>query len=207
MSDQQSRHSRGATSQSKTSWLKSKATKAFSSKPSKSSQDEGPSKFPLQAGQSQPSTRSRPISELWDEAYEELYQKDKALVVEYEAQLSKSLVGAVASAQASFSRLSKVQKRHQMKALLDQKIKEIEDGKWKMKFKDNEFAVMDLVEPVVKIIDWAKEFVGSALEPSPPGSIAWAGVCLMLPVSASSTVFAHYTVLTYWVLKASFESI
>ena len=85
-----------------------------------------------------------------------------------------------------------------MKALLDQKIKAIEEGKWKMKFKDNEFAVMDLVEPVVKVIGWAKEFVGSAIEPLPPGSIAWAGVCLLLPVSATSTVFDHYTVLTYW---------
>jgi hypothetical protein len=94
MSGQQSNESKETASQSKTSWLKSKATKAFSpSKPSRSSQDDVPSKLPLRAGQSQSPTGLRPIFDLWDEAYEELYQKDKALVIEYETQLSKSLVG------------------------------------------------------------------------------------------------------------------
>jgi hypothetical protein len=75
-----------------------------------------------------------------------------------------------------------------MKAILDQKIEEIEDAKWKVQFKDHEFVVKDLVEPVVAVLAWAQDFVGSALEPSPPGSIAWAGVCLLLPVSAVSTI-------------------
>ena len=208
-------------SKSKTSWLKSKATKAAgifsSSKFSKSattsinalaansddggaSQDKISSKFPLQGEPSQSVTGepiveerekliSRPIVELWDEAYDELSKKDRSLVADYEVQLSNSLVGAVALAgQApaiAFSRLGKVQRCQQMKVLLVQKIKELDEGEWKLKFKDHELAVKDLVEPVVGVIDWAKDFIGTALEPSPYGSIAWAGVCILLSVSAT----------------------
>jgi hypothetical protein len=142
---------------------------------------------------------SRPIVELWDEAYDELSKKDKSLVADYEAQLSESLAGAVALAgQASaiaFSGLGKIQRCQQMKVLLDQKVKEIDEGKWKLKFKDHELVVKDLVEPVVSVIDWAKDFVGTALEPSPYGSIAWAGVCVLLPVSV--TFAASHPVMLY----------
>jgi hypothetical protein len=138
---------------------------------------------------------SRPIVELWDEAYEELTIKDKSLVANYEVQLSKSLVGAVASSAILFSGLEKIKRREQMKILLAEKIKEIDEGEWKLKFKDHELAVKDLVEPVVGVIDWAKDFVGNALEPSPYGSIAWAGVCVLLPVS--ETFAASCRVIPY----------
>jgi hypothetical protein len=128
---------------------------------------------------------SRPIIELWDEAYDDLAKKDKDLVTDYEAELSKTLVWLVASSGALFSGLGKIQRRDQMKAVLENKIKEIEKDTWKLKFKNHELAVKDLVEPVVGIIDWAKDFVGDALEPSPYGSIAWAGVCVLLPVGAA----------------------
>jgi hypothetical protein len=173
------------------------------------SQDKVSSKFPLQGGPSQSSEGepiveeslegkkliSRPIVELWDEAYDELSKKDKSLVADYETQLSKSLVGAVASSAIAFSGLGKIQRCQQMNVLLVQKIQEIDEGKWKLKFKDHELVVKDLVEPVVGVIDWAKDFVGTALEPSPYGSIAWAGVCVLLPVSA--TFAASHPVIPY----------
>jgi hypothetical protein len=65
--------------------------------------------------------------------------------------------------------------------------KEIDEGEWKLKFKDHELAVKDLVEPVVGVVEWAKDYVGTALGPSPYGSLAWAGVCVLLPVSATFT--------------------
>ena len=127
---------------------------------------------------------SRPIVELWDEAYDEMAKKDKSLVADYETQLSKSLAGAGASSAVVSSRLGKKQRCEQMQILLAKKIKEIDEGEWKLKFKDHELAVKDLVEPVVGVIDWAKDFIGTSLESSPYGSIAWAGVCVLLPVSA-----------------------
>lgn len=128
---------------------------------------------------------SRPIFELWDEAYDELAKKDKSLITDYEVELSKSLVGAFASSAMVFSGLNKVQRCQQMKILLAKKIEEVDEGQWKLNFKGHELKVKDLVTPVVGIIDWAKNFIGDALEPSPYGSIAWAGVCLLLSVSAA----------------------
>lgn len=165
------------------------------------------SQLPLREGPSQPlegestvddsvaKLISRPIVELWDEAYEELAKKDKSLVANYEAHLSKSLVGAVASSAVLFSGLEKTKRCEQMKALLAKKIKEIDEGEWKLKFKDHELAVKDLVEPVTGIIGWAKDFVGTSLEPSPYGSIAWAGECVLLPVS--ETFAASRRVILY----------
>jgi hypothetical protein len=68
---------------------------------------------------------SRPIDELWDEAYDELSKKNKSLVADYEAQLSKSLVGAVAPSAMVFSGLGKTRRCQQMKVLLAQKIKKL----------------------------------------------------------------------------------
>jgi hypothetical protein len=90
-----------------------------------------------------------------------LSKKDKSLVADYEAQLSKSLTGAIGVPVAMFSGLGKIQRHEQMKVLLAKKIKEIEDGEWKLKFKDHELAVKGLVEAVVAVIDWAKDFVGA----------------------------------------------
>jgi hypothetical protein len=130
-----------------------------------------------------------PIIELWDEAYNDLSREKKGLMLEFEGILSKTLAGSIAAAarQASsvgFSGLGKVQRRQQMQVLLDQKIKDVEEGAWKLlSFKNRQVLVKDLVKPVVGIIEFAKDYVGKAVEVSPYGSIAWAGVCLLLPVS------------------------
>ena len=177
------------------SWFKSKAQKAFSS--SKLSQSTtlntkpprgGPPQFSDDKTTVQESVEtliSRPIVELWDEAYDELSRKDKSLVADYEALLFKSLAEADGSSAMVLSELGKVQRCQEMKVLLKRRIKEIGEGEWKLKYKDHELAVKDLVEPVVGVLDLAQNFVSTALESSPYGSIAWAGVCLLLPVSTT----------------------
>lgn len=133
-------------------------------------------------------TTLRPISELWDEAFDNLYAKSESLVLEFDAILSKTLAGGIATGHvsvAAFSGLGKVQRRQQMEILLNQKIKDVEEGSWKLSFKNHEFLVKDLVKPVVGVIEWAKDYVGSALETSPYGSLAWGGICLLLPVSVA----------------------
>ena len=87
------------------------------------SQHKVSSEFPLQGEPSQSAEGEpiveesaeklilRPIAELWDEAYDELAKKDKSLVSDYEAQLSKSLVGAVASSDRKSTRLNSSHER------------------------------------------------------------------------------------------------
>jgi hypothetical protein len=122
-----------------------------------------------------------PISTLWDEVYDELSENAATakLIVDYQRALKES---------APIGEISKKrdERRKQMENLVVEKTREVEEGTWKFRFKDHEFAVKDLVKPVVSVIEWGKDFVGQAVQVSPPASLAWVGVCLLLPVSQLS---------------------
>ncbi len=168
----------------KAAWAKTKGALHFRT-PKKLDGPEKPTSPPIRQPPAPEEIISRPIVELWDEAYDALHQQKKALISQFDALLSGSLAGAIAGGQttaAAYSGLGKVQRSQLIKHLLDKKIKEVDDGAWKLKFKDHELLVKDLVVPVVGVVQWAKDYVGAALDSSPYTSIAWAGVCLLLPV-------------------------
>jgi hypothetical protein len=138
---------------------------------------------------------SAPISELWNEAWDELQMKEPTLFKEYEEHIDKAVshspkshsimavLAATHSSAIAFSGLGKLHRAQIMKALLEERIEELKSERWKIKFGENQFAVRDMVDPVVGFIDWAKDFIGTAADTSPYSSIAWAGVSLLLPVS------------------------
>lgn len=185
----------------KTTWSKAKATLGLHSKNRQaSSSGDAPS------GDNQPSqntkskallnnnpptveSASRSIFELWEEAYDQLIIEDGHLINRFEAILSESLTGALGLAQSSstvaFSGLGRIQKHQHLKILLDKKIQEVENGTWKLSFRSHELRVKDLLGPVVSTIEWAKDYIGTAMEASPYASMAWTGVCLLLPVEDS----------------------
>jgi hypothetical protein len=47
-----------------------------------------------------------------------------------------------------------------MKKLVKDKTDEVEKGTWKLGFAGFEFAVKDLIKPVVSIVEWGKDYVG-----------------------------------------------
>lgn len=126
-----------------------------------------------------------PIAELWNHAYEQLREKEPKLIEKYETEISLH-VSTIVGRTVAISGLSKVPRREQMALLVKQKLEEDEAGKWRIPLGDDRIAIRDLAGYVVSIVDWGKDFVGTALESSPYGSIAWAGVCLLLPVSTST---------------------
>ena len=126
-----------------------------------------------------------PVAELWNHAYEQLREKEPRLIEKYEAEISFR-VSTMVVITVAISGLGKVDRRQQMEVLVKHKLKEDEDGRWRIPLGDDRIAIRDLAGHVVSIIDWGKQFVGAALESSPYGSIAWAGVCLLLPVSTFS---------------------
>lgn len=120
-------------------------------------------------------TTEAPIAELWNEAWDEL-KKNTALFDEYEARLTTS------SSTVEFPGLGNRERAQVMKLLLEKKIGELESGQWKVGFQNNQFAVRDLVQPVIGMVDWAKEYVGKAAQASPYSAVAWTGICLLLSV-------------------------
>ena len=133
-----------------------------------------------------------PIAELWNEAWDEL-RKNTALFEEYETRL------AACSSPVGLLGVGKTERARVMKVLLEKKIAELENGQWKVGFQNNQFAVKDLIESVVGVVDWAKEYIGKAAQASPYSSVAWAGVCLLLPVRTVQYVLRNVqneTILT-----------
>jgi hypothetical protein len=119
-----------------------------------------------------------PITTLWDEAYTGLAKAPATskLIADYE------LIGFKSTGLDKAPEKVEERKKH-LEKLIKGKTDEIEKDTWKLEFVGFEFKVRDLVKPVVSIIQWGKDYVGDAVQASPPASVAWAGVCLLLPVS------------------------
>ncbi len=46
----------------------------------------------------------------------------------------------------------------------------------------HEFTITDQIEQAVELVEWAKDWIGDAVKVSPEASVAWAGVCMILPL-------------------------
>lgn len=113
--------------------------------------------------------------------------KDSDLMKDYSSCIlkgsSKSALALTAHASAtSFLGMSKSELHRQMVQFIQLTTDDNEAKVWKGNFLGHELAVKDMVRPVIGIVEWAKDYVGSAVESSAVGSAAWAGICLLLPV-------------------------
>lgn len=74
----------------------------------------------------------KPISELWKEAYIELRERDEHLLKDYEDELYESLSGLQVTPTSAENEYQTPFQHEQMENLINQKIKELDDGKWKV---------------------------------------------------------------------------
>ncbi|KAE9379860.1 hypothetical protein N431DRAFT_121252 [Stipitochalara longipes BDJ] len=124
-----------------------------------------------------------PISELWNEAYEDLRSnpKDQKLIKKYEDIMAIDFSTMVAST-AQILAPVKVSRKDNMLRILDKKMTEVKDNKWRLRFHDHEVLVEDLAKPVINVIDIVDKYVSDAVSTNPYASIAWAGIGLILPI-------------------------
>jgi hypothetical protein len=133
-----------------------------------------------------------PISELWNEAYEDLRTKEKILVVQYEETLSGrlktiqagSLIGGLtALVPVTVLSSSKIKRKDQMQTILEAMMEEANQKTWKLRFgSEYEISARDVMQPLVGAINGANDYITGVLSPNPYASLAWAGVSLLLPV-------------------------
>jgi hypothetical protein len=92
-----------------------------------------------------------PISELWDEAYDELCacEEKKNLMRDYQEQLSKF----IPEHRDAVILTQKCQRREQMVVFIDQRTEELKESKWKGSVAGHSFELADLVQKVLGIID------------------------------------------------------
>jgi len=51
----------------------------------------------------------------------------------------------------------------------------------------HEFVLQDQIAEAAELVQWVKDFVGEAVKVSPEASLAWASVCLILPLLTISS--------------------
>lgn len=131
-----------------------------------------------------------PIRDLWNLAYERLREEDERLISDYESKIQESLSAGLSSTMGS-----KISMRERMDIILRRKMDEINRDTWKLRFGSSEVQVKDLAQPVLGVVNWANDYVTSALSTNPYASIAWAGVSLILPVSQFGHNLVHMSLL------------
>ncbi|KJR84272.1 ankyrin repeat-containing protein [Sporothrix schenckii 1099-18] len=156
------------------------------------------------------SDSSATAQSLWDRAYDAL-GKDKAqLVRDYEKLLSQEEQMANPALQSNSSAQDAPHNdvtlapdsspRHsQLDTVIRQGLQRVEDKKAKYTIAGHEFVLTDQVAQAAGFVLWAKDWIGEAVKASPEASIAWAGVCMILPLltNAKTTEDANRDGFTY----------
>ena len=110
----------------------------------------------------------------------------KKLMDTYERILLKNLRGENSTA-GTFAKLEASEREEQMSVLVQKKVYDMEQQQTKLRLGGKEMKLRPQFDRVVKGVLYAKGFVTSAVSVDPHAALAWAGVCVFLPVSLSQS--------------------
>ncbi|KJR87190.1 ankyrin repeat protein [Sporothrix schenckii 1099-18] len=130
---------------------------------------------------------------LWDRAYDALRKEKTQLVKDYEKLLSKE--EQMANSTLSNGSPAQPIPRHdvtldpdsqyrqaQLKTVIEQGLRRMEEKKARYTIAGHEFVLTDQIAQAAGFVLWAKDWIGEAVKASPEASVAWAGVCIILPL-------------------------
>ena len=125
---------------------------------------------------------SRP-DDLWDRAYEVLCKDNdsRKLMNAYEKILLSELKNDHSFPAVAEDIGTSTRERY-MLALVEKKVKVVEDARWNFQLGERTIEVKTQIDRIVKAILFAKDFVSSAVSTEPHAALAWAGVCMLLPL-------------------------
>ncbi|PON25201.1 hypothetical protein TGAM01_v205886 [Trichoderma gamsii] len=143
---------------------------------------------------------------LWDRAYDNLREKDKTLVEDYERILSRELPKDISpkneygNYDESLTQAENRIKNDDHKTRLTQLETITSNGLHKLDKKKAryylfgcEFVVRDQFTQATRFIQTIKEVIDDAVKTSPEAALAWAGVCVILPVLMNPSVAEEAT--------------
>ncbi|CAK7210845.1 hypothetical protein SBRCBS47491_000916 [Sporothrix bragantina] len=142
--------------------------------------------------QESPATQS-----LWDRAYDALAKKEPELVKDYEKLLAKEeqMANSVPYDEPPTQPIPPrvtcgpdgPSRQAQLNTVIKQGLRRMEETKATYNIAGHEFVLTDQVTQAAKLLLWAKDWIGGAVQASPQASVAWAGVCLILPLLTNPT--------------------
>ncbi|KAL0929846.1 vegetative incompatibility protein het-e-1 [Colletotrichum truncatum] len=142
--------------------------------------------------------QSNAASSLWSRAYETLRDKDSQLVCRYEKLLSEELLdhvsaGSAASQETLFQgedichAMNRIQtdsgtRSDQLEKIIHRGLQRADERKTTYTIFGREFVLRDQIAATAKFVQTIKSLVDEAVKASREASLAWAGVCVLLPV-------------------------
>lgn len=143
----------------------------------------------IQSAQTQnPLDPDAPSDDFWDPAYQllredqsqksSLENNEKILALEYGGQYqSPTVSGSLTSSD-----------KEKMIELVAKMLERIEDEQWRIKVRDTSIELRPQVDRFVNAVIAVKDFVSSAVSSEPHAALAWAGVCIILPLLTNPTM-------------------
>ena len=122
-----------------------------------------------------------PPRDLWDEAYAVLRGTDSKLVEQYEETIMRENQENVCL--APFGSLAR---QEQLSAVITRKLNSIEEDQKSFIVAGKRVVLQEQFNKLVRIVMFARNFVSQAVIAEPHAALAWAGVCVLLPVSLES---------------------
>lgn len=121
--------------------------------------------------------------DLWDEAYELLRGANSKLAEHYEESIMR--MGQEHSRLAPIGSLAR---QEQLSTVITTRLDSIEKDRRSFTVADKRVVLHEQLDTFVRIVIFAKDFVSSAVGAEPHAALAWAGVCVLLPVSIDNSL-------------------
>jgi hypothetical protein len=90
-------------------------------------------------------------------------------------------------------------REEQMSALVQKKLRIMESKRWRVQLGNKSIEVREQIDKAVRIVLFVRDSVSSTVSADPHAALAWAGVCVLLPVGC------HVLSLCTFVLFPSFD--
>jgi hypothetical protein len=102
---------------------------------------------------------------------------------------------ALSGATTVFAELGTSKREEQMSALVRKKLQVMDSKRWRIQLGNKSIGLSEQVEKAVTIIQLVKEFASPVASADPHAALAWAGVCILLPVSRPYRQFPLFFLL------------
>jgi hypothetical protein len=124
-----------------------------------------------------------PDVDIWKLAYQRLSKEEPTLVKHYEQILTREEAESADSSAQVNTTHPVTHSITRMTRLASKKLAALDDSRLKIRLRSKTFVVKDGVDQILTVVVAAKDFVSGAVASEPHAAIAWAGVCVLLPVS------------------------
>ncbi|KAI0398779.1 ankyrin [Xylaria palmicola] len=128
---------------------------------------------------------STTVQSLWERAYDALRKDNPQLVEEYEKLISNDGQMSIVPSNDGTDGQSR---QAQLGTVIAAGLQRAEENKTKYTIAGHEFVLTDRIAQAADLVLWAKDLIGEAVKLSPEASIAWAGVCIVLPLLTNPKV-------------------